>query len=551
MRRIHWKYPLMIAFIVGISLLPRERALAQFSPGELSRAHQELEGTTNCTKCHEVGKEISGAKCLVCHQEIGGGLENRTGYHGLRASQPCVQCHKEHLGRNARTMRFTEKEFDHSTSGFDLNGKHRDLPCAQCHASANIRDKVVQGKLAEYPHTTYLGLDRSCHSCHKDVHAGKFKQECGSCHSASGWTQVSSFEHSSTRFPLEGKHLQVPCAKCHTSIGDRQGKGQAKFATAAFTDCAPCHASPHKFRMQGRECRACHHPGGWKDALAVSFDHGLTAYGLSGRHRTLRCEQCHRAAGREEFSKSFFLPFGECTNCHADKHSGEFTEAYHNDCARCHTVEGYSPSTFSAVRHDAGKFPLTGAHRALLCRLCHLHKTTGAWTFRFPAQGCSSCHSDVHRGQFQAIMAGGSCEKCHTTERWDLATYDHSGTGFALLGKHRSTACAACHKGEAEGGTAQFRKVSAECESCHPDKHGGQFVADGKTECNNCHAPEGWKSLIFGHDTQSSFVLQGAHRKVPCGSCHHLERIGSEEIVRYKPLPKQCESCHQKKVDGS
>ena len=56
--------------IAEIIFHPSERASAQFSPGELSRSHQKLEGAQNCTQCHEIGKEISGQKCLGCHEEI-------------------------------------------------------------------------------------------------------------------------------------------------------------------------------------------------------------------------------------------------------------------------------------------------------------------------------------------------------------------------------------------------------------------------------------------------------------------------------------------------
>jgi hypothetical protein len=51
---------------------------------------------------------------------------------------------------------------------------------------------------------------------------------------------------------------------------------------------------------------------------------------------------------------------------------------------------------------------------------------------------------------------------------------------------------------------------------------------------------------VFNHDVQSSFPLTGAHKGAPCRSCHKEERSGGQTIVRFKPLPSQCESCHQR-----
>ena len=43
---------------------------AQISPGELSSAHSNLEGMSNCTKCHSLGSQIGNKECLNCHTEI-------------------------------------------------------------------------------------------------------------------------------------------------------------------------------------------------------------------------------------------------------------------------------------------------------------------------------------------------------------------------------------------------------------------------------------------------------------------------------------------------
>ena len=524
------------------------RTSAQFSPGDLTRAHQNLEGSQNCVKCHEVGKEISGEKCLGCHTEIRKLRDGRCGYHSAVASQPCVSCHKDHLGREAKTVLFQEKTFDHNQSGFPLIGKHQSVKCADCHNDKDIRDAVVKEKLASFSHMTYLGLDPACSSCHADPHKGRFRQECSSCHTPVAWAQVRSFDHSTAQFPLEGLHGQVVCNKCHLAFIHGKPTEQVDFTTKAFNDCTPCHQSPHRSTLGGQNCKTCHVPRGWDGAMNKPFDHGMTSYKLHGRHTSLRCEQCHRIAEKNDFRGTFLLAFKKCTDCHADKHNGEFARSYNNDCALCHNEDSYRPSTFTLVRHNETRFELTGAHVATLCSSCHLNAESARQVFHLDRLRCESCHKDVHNGKFAASMKAASCAACHTTTQWKSAAFDHSTTRFALSGKHVGVACSACHKEEKDDPLApQFKKLSTDCESCHHDVHWGQFADDGKTLCNSCHSPDGWKSISFNHETQSRFSLSGGHKKVPCFSCHHEERVGDTVLIRFKPLSSTCESCHQGK----
>jgi hypothetical protein len=211
---------------------------------------------------------------------------------------------------------------------------------------------------------------------------------------------------------------------------------------------------------------------------------------------------------------------------------------YRNDCSSCHTEQTYKPSTFTIERHGPTRFPLNGAHQAVLCRNCHSRPEKKDLVFRFESVGCVSCHRDVHGGQMKAIR-GGSCETCHTTEAWKPATFDHSSTRFNLTGKHAQASCIKCHE--------RFPVITqcpSACESCHRDKHAGQFALHGSTDCGTCHTPEAWRSVTFDHQTRSSFPLTGTHRTVQCEKCHKTELIGNESVIRFKPLPKECSSCH-------
>jgi hypothetical protein len=75
------------AFLAFVALLLLGYSSAQISPGPLSRAHQSLEGATQCTSCHKFGGEAI-LKCIDCHTEIAERLTFRKGLHatyGMKA----------------------------------------------------------------------------------------------------------------------------------------------------------------------------------------------------------------------------------------------------------------------------------------------------------------------------------------------------------------------------------------------------------------------------------------------------------------------------------
>ncbi len=533
-------------------------ASAQFSPGPLSSAHRALEGTTNCTKCHEVGKEIAGSKCLGCHAEIGAALERNTGYHALSAGRlECVSCHKEHLGADAKTYLFDPETFDHDLTGFTLTGRHDRIACAGCHKPAFIREALVQKRLERHPRQTYLGLRSGCAECHSDVHRGKFGPDCSTCHRSSGWRDVGSFDHGATNFPLVGKHAPVACAKCHPGAAPGAaagGAGAGRFGTLpaeSYADCAPCHASPHGSGVVSGACSGCHTAEGWGTAMRKPFDHARTRFPLEGGHARVECPACHAAGKDRSFERVFRRPFGDCTDCHADRHDGAFAASYDNDCARCHTVRGFSPSTFTLARHQQGAWPLTGAHIATPCVDCHRPGAPGTrWNFALENARCETCHEDAHEGQFAAAAGAGGCASCHTTTGWEGRDFAHERlTSFPLEGKHAPLRCGACHKelSDRRSGKMKFAKLERACESCHRDPHRAQFASGGKTDCARCHAAGGWALPAFNHETGSSFSLSGAHARVACAECHRREGPDTAAFTRYRPLASDCESCHQSK----
>lgn len=613
------KHTALAAFLLVAVSITR----AQISPGSLTRGHESLEGVTNCTACHERGAEIGRSKCLECHTEIAFLLERKHGMHARTVRAACNDCHKEHLGREASITRFSPSSFDHKETGFDLSGKHKGIDCSKCHEQKAFRAErgaLPSPRTRESPgRKTYLGLKTECKSCHEDRHSGTLANDCQACHTTSGWAPASGFDHSNAKFPLTGKHESVNCGECHGSLKSSPRPPAIVFTISSFTDCTPCHRSPHKPEFsRNRLCRDCHSSEGWKSTKG--FDHSVTRFALVGKHLAVSCEKCHAGMkGRKAGSSSDFStkPFADCNSCHKsphapslnrttcsschtpvnwrsvhnrgfdhsqtdfplrgkhaavtceechqsdrarsfaaqyrtsqrcitchrDYHEGAFAARY-KDCNECHNESGFVPSTFTLAAHALGRFPLTGAHAAVLCRDCHTKKE-GTTLFVFQSAQCITCHTDYHKGTFERVMGTEGCATCHTPSAWGRVRFDHQRTKFSLEGKHVSLACDQCHK-QVKGFT-QYAGTPATCTSCHRDPHAKQFAQGGITRCESCHNPLSWRVLIFNHETQSSFRLTGAHSRVPCGACHREEKSPRGSFVRFKPLPSTCEGCHQGK----
>lgn len=519
------------------------QALAQISPGELSRAHSKFEGAEHCLQCHDEGRVITGKKCLSCHGEIQHQFDEKYGFHYTTAGTQCVTCHKEHIGRDSRTYRFDPASFNHSETGYALEGKHKPLKCTSCHRPAFVKRASVAATALAKKRFTYLGLTQACIDCHKDYHKGSAGTHCATCHTTAGFSVIRGFNHDSTRFPLTGRHTTLACGACHSQKLRKAG-GELKFSVASFADCSACHRSPHGTRLSSEQCSSCHQTEGW-NTLRIAFDHTLTRFTLADAHVKLECSSCHRNP-REKitFDERYKLRFERCSSCHADIHAGTLA----SDCSSCHTNSAFRPSLYTAERHAKTRFALEGAHRALACVVCHPMQKNGTLPFRTKGVLCGDCHADPHRGQFISVMKSRSCAACHSPSTWKLRSFDHSTTSFKLEGKHADTPCNKCHAPAVPGdaATAVYRGTARLCSSCHQTPHGTQFDAEGPAACERCHTPFEWKNVLFDHQTQSRFQLTGAHLRVPCGSCHTAEEQGGKQIIIYKPKATTCESCHKR-----
>ena len=515
---------------------------AQISPGKLSRSHAQLEGISNCTQCHERGDIISSNKCLVCHQEIRQSIESRHGFHFANAPDPCIHCHKEHLGYDAGITQFDKNKFDHTSADFPLTGKHTAIPCGSCHSPDKISNTAILQSLKSYPRQTYLGIQDQCSACHPDRHDSTLGTDCQNCHDLHGWKPAALFTHSKTKFPLRGKHSGIACVQCHPSMQASDRTKHLLFILKKFDDCGTCHASPHSQRLSGQPCSPCHIVEGW--SKVANFDHSRTAFPLIGKHSSVACLKCHPDLVRRIGTAKLEFKtrqFHDCSPCHTTPHSSSFSQKV---CSSCHTPVQWTAISEKTFDHSITSFPLRGKHILAECRKCHGTKGKQSFTqsFKMLKKACPECHEDPHKGVFKLAYAD-DCSKCHNEQAYVPSTYtaeQHQQSHFPLAGSHSAIPCRGCHWKQ---GYLVFFFERATCESCHKDKHEGRFDSLMKGQsCDVCHTSDIWNKIIFDHG-KTDFPLTGRHASATCDQCH-MKKNGSTSAI-YKGTNTACNDCHE------
>jgi hypothetical protein len=325
--------------------------------------------TASCEGCHVGGKYRDVKQdCLSCHA-----IDDA---HGGRFGPKCADCHN--------TQTWKKKGFDHEKEAkFALTGAHGRAACTTCH-------RVPPGQRK---------LPKSCAGCHatEDIHAGRFGDDCGTCHAPTTWKKVAFDHERKSRFPLRGAHARADCNTCHVKPVS-QGK--------LPLDCYGCHRADdvHKQNL-GRDCAECHNEDSFSGR--VLFDHELTKFPLLGLHGIAPCESCHR-------DSVYAIKDTSCRACHAadDVHKKTLGTA----CETCHNPNGWALWRFD---HDQEtRFALVGKHAGLECSACH---TTPMNARNGTSTECVACHTadDVHKGEF-----GRRCEGCHSAAAWKPTTFD-------------------------------------------------------------------------------------------------------------------------------
>ncbi|MCX6305754.1 MAG: cytochrome C [Bacteroidetes bacterium] len=530
-----------IYFIIFLVLMGSYHGFAQISPGELAKVHTQLEGMTNCTKCHILGKKVSNQKCLDCHTELKARVVLKKGYHASSdiAGKECVTCHSDHHGLNFQIIRFVKEKFNHSLTGFNLTGAHAKKLCIDCHKPEFIKDQKIKKKKF-----TYLGLNTTCLTCHADYHQQTLSSNCTDCHVAEAFKPAKNFDHGKAKFQLAGKHQQVACVLCHKT-GVQNGQKFQEFKGVRFDNCSSCHKDAHNGKF-GTNCTQCHSEQSFSIIKgAQNFDHNKTDFILEGKHLKVTCNACHKT------KLTNALKFGRCVDCHADYHKTQFEkQGVSPDCSQCHTVNGFNEFTFTIEQHNAGAFRLKGAHLATPCFACHKKEITRGdtnWHFREIGKRCVDCHTNIHQTIISdKFYPDAGCENCHNESKWNSIAFDHKTTSFELAGAHTKKTCRDCHFRKGSDGTVrqQFNGLPTRCAYCHNDMHANQFEQNGETDCSRCHDLVLFKPAAKFDHNKTLFPLDGRHKDVACIKCHKVKQEKDIAFVLYKIKEFKCENCH-------
>lgn len=163
------------------------------------------------------------AGCQSCHLDVHDGAFARS-----PGGPACQNCHDERA--------WLPSAYDltrHNRETYVLTGAHVAVPCRTCHVP--VRDGGPP---------RFAPLPRDCASCHRlqDPHADQFTgRACTDCHVTETFA-ITAFDHSKTRYPLDGAHRAVACAKCHVTTVAADGKRLTRYRPLQTT-CTACHGA--------------------------------------------------------------------------------------------------------------------------------------------------------------------------------------------------------------------------------------------------------------------------------------------------------------------
>ena len=444
--------------------------------------------------------------------------------------------------------------FDHLTTGFELDGVHRDLPCESCHLNA-----------------IFKGTPRSCATCH--IAGSQFNatpktpahipstNDCAACHNTIAFRPSMHFDHAAVLGSCISCHngsiaqgegpthpaTTQDCASCHSVISWNPPKqidhSQIPLSVAGF--CIICHNGVQAAgKTTGHiatnlECGDCHLTTTW---LGASFDHtgiktgcvschnGIKAVGKQGGHMPTSnlCENCHTSGigtALPSWAPSQFdhtqMTVTTCQTCHggAVKITTGFVSSQPSnhvppipssiDCGVCH---GNTPAaeTWSVL---AASIPTL--HTGLSvgnCLLCHAGETFAgvpAPYIPMSISGVSPSKATPLTPPHIPILAGSDCSACHG------AAYQAGGFGPATAmsaAKHVfvSSACNTCH----DTGKSFYVGSGTPLQLRPADHLSSNDPRMATGDCSSCHETTDWNStaLPAGHMPNPSALS--------CVQCH-------------------------------
>lgn len=461
----------------------------------------------SCFSCHQQGGNFSGLsnECYSCHQQNYEATQNP---NHIAAGMPttCDVCHS--------IQGWTPAEFNHDLTAFPLTGAHINTTCQSCHQNG------------------YTGTSTDCISCHQTDYNNttnpnhttvSFPTTCVDCHSTTAW-QPATFDHDNQFFPIySGVHKDKwnQCSECHTTAGNYSQFSCIDCHEHNKPDMDQDHQGVQGYIYNSADCLSCH-PQGRKEG---AFNHATSSFPLTGLHITASCADCHQ--------NGYSGTTSVCSDCHLVEYNSAVnpnhqTLSISTDCGTCHTpTADWQPALFP---QHYQVYQLLGRHSEIAndCASCH----SGNYTTT--QNQCVGCHQSAYNAAVNPnhSSAGISteCSTCHNANGWSPSTFDHSTTGFILIGSHQPLQCSGCHNGTTAG-------LTSECITCHQTDYNtaaNHTAQSYPTNCEQCHNSVNWSEATFDHQN-TNFPLTGTHTSTTCQSCHQSG---------YTNTPTDCYACH-------
>ncbi len=447
----------------------------------------KLEGKhldVKCAECHVKGKykPIKTKTCdsAACHNSN----EHKDQFKG----QSCDECHTV-KGWDVDAFDHDSKDYD----GYKLEGKHRDVKCAECH---------IKG--------LYKPIKETCITCHKDDddHKNELGKVCEKCHNVNDWKKIKLDHDTETDFPLIGKHNSVDCNECHT-----EKKGDRRIWKNGLFECEDCHDDYHEGKYE-EKCKSCHTQYDWEPRNYKHYE--KTGYKLEGAHNDTRCTNCH-VSGGTQFKNVNRI----CGQCHLTPHFNQFG----GDCSECHSSTNWSPTKFD---HALTGFILTGNHRLAECRECHDSRS-----YRNTSVDCINCHRDIYNTAPKHVAESypEDCRQCHLTRfvTWD---FNHANAGAD---------CASCHLGTPRNTVinhSDFGALEVQCGLCHSFGSNWAWthpVLNSGVQCSACH---------IGYSDIPRSAKHDAAGWVDCEECHNTTTSWLPPSYNHSGVTNGCARCH-------
>ena len=474
--------------------------------------------------------------------------------------------------------------FDHLSTGFELDGVHRDLPCESCHLNA-----------------VFKGTPRACGVCHaagsrfnatpKTQNHVQSTNNCAACHDTTSFRPAVHFSHADVLGACASCHNGViaqgegkthpatsqACEACHTVMSWNPPKAvdhaQIPLAVAGF--CVICH---NGVQASGKnpnhvatnlECGDCHLTNTWTGA---TFDHsgivsgcvtchnGTTAVGKQGNHMPTSnlCENCHTTGlgtKTPSWAPSLFdhtqMSVSTCQTCHSGSvkiTTGFVTGQPGNhvppipsnvDCGVCH---GNNPAAETWTVIAASIATLHSGLSVSNCLLCHAGQTFAGVPAPYTpmtVSGVSPTKSTPLAPPHIPILPATDCSACHG------AAYQAGGFGPATAmsaAKHAfvTTTCDTCHdtgKSFYVGGGTPLQLRPAD----HINASDARMATG---DCSGCHETKDWNSTAMpaGHMPNPA--------NLACSVCHtgsptdYTAATLAANAVLHTGIGGNCGQCH-------